>query len=179
MRFVAGTLAMVFVGLLAIYPVAAQQAGGGGHAGGGPGGGGGTSGGVGGQGAGGGTQGGPSGGEHGAGPASVNPNGTGPGSVPPAPDGAPVQRNDPATAFGSDTNADADVVRDAVASGRSVPFPQVLASVESLHPGQIVAVRIARNARSGFSYVVKVLTDEGTLRQVTVDARSGGISADR
>ena len=171
MHLVAGVVAMVVVVVLgSAHPASAQQAGGG-RGRGGPAGGSSAGGGPGG-GMGAGSGGAPGRGFGGAPPGS---SGAGPTPGPGSPDGSSSQGPGPEPS----SNADADLVSGAIANGQSVPFNQVLATVENAYAGQIVGVNVSRRPPSGLAYAVKVLSDDGTLHEVTVDARSGTITAVR
>ena len=101
--------------------------------------------------------------------------GPGPGGVA----GRPAGLGDAPGPAPSAGPTDAEAVRQAVASGRSVPYSQVLSAVAAVVQGTVVDVEILRTAADGLAYRVKVLTLAGALRQVVVDARQGTVQSVR
>lgn len=66
---------------------------------------------------------------------------------------------------------DQDIAREAVTRGQAVPFDQVMTTVRSAVPGEILDVKVSRNPSGAMTYTVTVLARDGWYRDVLVDAR--------
>ncbi len=61
-----------------------------------------------------------------------------------------------------------------MSEGRAMPLIDVLKEVQGSLRGNLISVRF-RETRSANTYVFKVVTDDGRLRDVNVDARTAKI----
>jgi len=70
-----------------------------------------------------------------------------------------------------------DQARDAVRSGNILSLSVIRKTVQSKYPGKIVDVRLLVPKREGINYLydVRVLTNEGKLLSVKVDAKNANI----
>jgi uncharacterized membrane protein YkoI len=67
-----------------------------------------------------------------------------------------------------------DIARLALEQGEIMPFEQILGSLESNMTARIVSVEIQRSG-SAWDYDLRVLEEDGKIRRVSVDAKSGQI----
>lgn len=69
---------------------------------------------------------------------------------------------------------DYETARQAVDRGDMLPLEQILARIEARHPGRIVEVEL--EDEDGLRlYEIEVLTPEGRLIEIELDARTGAI----
>ncbi len=71
---------------------------------------------------------------------------------------------------------DQDAARDAAGSGQIRPLPEILAAVEREVPGRVVDVQLDKST-SPWTYRIKVLTAQGNVVSVAVNAASGRIQS--
>jgi uncharacterized membrane protein YkoI len=69
---------------------------------------------------------------------------------------------------------DASRIRMAVAHGRLLPLPRILAIAQHRAPGEILKVEL-EEISDRLGYEVKVLTADGRVREIKLDARTGAI----
>lgn len=69
---------------------------------------------------------------------------------------------------------DYETARQAVDRGDMLPLEQILARIEALHPGRIVEVEL-EDEDGLWLYEIEVLTPEGRLIEIELDARTGAI----
>lgn len=69
---------------------------------------------------------------------------------------------------------DHDLARDAVRSGQALPLSDILARVRPKLQGEIVRVEFERE-RGRFVYEFKIISPEGQVRSVRVDAATANI----
>jgi len=67
-------------------------------------------------------------------------------------------------------SSDQEIVRDQVQSGAILPLGEVLPGVKASVPGKLLDAQL-----EGATYQIKLLQDNGQVRIVSVDARSGAI----
>lgn len=72
--------------------------------------------------------------------------------------------------------SDHDAARDAAGSGEIRPLPEILATVEREVPGRVVDVQLDKKTKP-WTYRIKVLTQNGNVVSVTVNATSGRIQS--
>lgn len=72
-------------------------------------------------------------------------------------------------AAGDDDHVEA---RELLRAGKILPLARILATVQKRVPGDVIEVDLDHEAR-GWEYDVKVLTANGRLLKVTVDAKTG------
>lgn len=79
-------------------------------------------------------------------------------------------------ASGADTrsNDDATRIRLAVAHGEVLPLPRILAVAQHRVPGEVLKVELEEIA-DRLGYEVKVLTPDGRICEIRLDARTGAI----
>lgn len=66
--------------------------------------------------------------------------------------------------------------RDAVTAGDILPLSTVLGIVRGQFPGRVMDVDLKQRGRS-WTYRVKLLTPEGQVMRISVDARTGAVGA--
>lgn len=69
---------------------------------------------------------------------------------------------------------DYETARQAVDRGDMLPLEQILARIEARHPGRIVEVEL-EDKDGLWLYEIEVLTPEGRLIEIELDARTGAI----
>ncbi len=69
---------------------------------------------------------------------------------------------------------DYETARQAVDRGDMLPLEQILARIEALHPGRIVEVEL-EDEDGLWLYEIEVLTPEGRLIEIELDALTGAI----
>lgn len=69
---------------------------------------------------------------------------------------------------------DAARIRAAVAAGDILPLPQLLKSAQALVPGEVLEVELEDDDDT-LAYELNILTPDGRLVEVTLDARSGTV----
>lgn len=75
---------------------------------------------------------------------------------------------------------DHDRARSAVSSGDVLPLGRILSAVRQQIPGRVLDAKLEGNKRRGqWRYRLKVLTPEGRMVRVTVDATNGRILRSR
>jgi len=72
----------------------------------------------------------------------------------------------------SENMQDHDKARSALRRGEILPLGKVLETVARTHPGSVLEVELDRE-HGRWIYEVKILEDDGALRDVEVDARTG------
>jgi uncharacterized membrane protein YkoI len=72
------------------------------------------------------------------------------------------------------TGDDAARVRAAVAQGEVLPLPHILSLAQRRVQGEILKVEL-EEARHQLIYEVKVLTPDGRVRELQIDAKTGGV----
>lgn len=79
---------------------------------------------------------------------------------------------------GADPRPDDDAVRirTAVAHGKLLALPRILAVVQVRVPGEVLKVEL-EEIRERLGYEVKVLTPDGRVREIKLDARTGSVLA--
>lgn len=65
--------------------------------------------------------------------------------------------------------------REALRRGEILPLSRILPIAEAAAPGDILKIHLVRHEEYGWRYRVRVLTAEGRLRMVRIDARTGRI----
>jgi uncharacterized membrane protein YkoI len=65
-------------------------------------------------------------------------------------------------------------IRAAVAHGTVLPLPRILAVAQHRVPGEVLKVELEEE-HGRLDYEVKILTVDGRVREVTLDARTGAI----
>lgn len=73
-----------------------------------------------------------------------------------------------------DDKADQRAASAALARGEILPIARVLTIATERVPGDVLKVKLERES-FGFKYEVKILTGGGRVREVEIDARTGGI----
>ncbi|MFT4257864.1 MAG: PepSY domain-containing protein [Pseudoxanthomonas sp.] len=69
-------------------------------------------------------------------------------------------------------------VRELLRRGEILPLAKVLEAVTVKVPGDVIEVELDRedaNEGGGWEYKVKVLTPDGRVRKITLDARTGAV----
>ena len=81
-----------------------------------------------------------------------------------------------ATAAIADPHHDDDAarIRLAVAHGKLVPLPRILAAAQQRVPGEVLKVEL-EEIGDRLGYEMKVLTPDGRVREIELDARTGVI----
>lgn len=74
--------------------------------------------------------------------------------------------------------AEADRIRRAVDEGRAEPLSKILEVVRNRYPGEVVNIRL-KEAAGSLLYTIRVLTREGRLVDVQVNADTATIVGDR
>ncbi|MEQ3642644.1 MAG: PepSY domain-containing protein [Paracoccus sp. (in: a-proteobacteria)] len=69
---------------------------------------------------------------------------------------------------------DYETARQAVDRGDMLPLEQILARIQARHPGRIVEVEL-EDEDGLWLYEIEVLTPEGRLIEIELDARTGAI----
>src|SRR5262245_29118172 len=73
-----------------------------------------------------------------------------------------------------DDKRDHELARQALIEGRIKPLTEITAMFQKQMPGEIVGVEIDRDKHTGaFVYEFKLLTPDGHLKEVDVDAENG------
>lgn len=70
--------------------------------------------------------------------------------------------------------SDYETARIAVGRGDMLPLETILAGVEARHPGQVVEVELEEE-RGVWLYEVEILTPDGRLIEIELDAETGDI----
>ena len=69
---------------------------------------------------------------------------------------------------------DATRIRMAVAHGKVMPLPRILAVAQQRVPGEVLKVEL-EEISDRLGYEVKMLTPDGRVREIEIDARTGAI----
>jgi uncharacterized membrane protein YkoI len=80
-----------------------------------------------------------------------------------------------ATADDDDDRRDQELARQALSEGRIRPLTEIIESFKKQFPGEIVGVELETKGPKRFIYEFKVLTPEGKLKEVKVDASTAKI----
>jgi uncharacterized membrane protein YkoI len=67
-----------------------------------------------------------------------------------------------------------DAIREALQRGEALPLARILAIAQQAVPGDVIEVELERE-RNALIYEIKVLTSNGRVREVEIDARTGSI----
>ncbi|MBU3724718.1 MAG: peptidase [Burkholderiaceae bacterium] len=70
--------------------------------------------------------------------------------------------------------SDHDLARRALQSGEVKPLDQILAAVAKQHPGQVLEVELESRSR-GLIYEIKILSPQGSMIKLKVDAKTGEV----
>lgn len=70
---------------------------------------------------------------------------------------------------------DEESARNALKRGEIIPYGQIVKRVERLFDGRIVGQRVRQLPRGQWIYDLKVLTPDGTVIEVIMDARTGRV----
>lgn len=65
-------------------------------------------------------------------------------------------------------------IRTAVQSGKIIPLPRILTLAQRRVPGEILEVELEEE-HDRFEYEVKIMTAEGRIMEITLDARTGAV----
>jgi len=71
---------------------------------------------------------------------------------------------------------DATRIREAVAHGRILPLPRILAVAQHRIPGEVLRAEL-EEVSDRFGYSVKILTPDGRVREIRLDAQTAAILA--
>jgi len=71
-------------------------------------------------------------------------------------------------------NRDSEFARGALQRGEVLPVERVLALAHQHVPGDVIGVRLEPHRGGGLTYEIRVLTPSGQIREVVLDARTGG-----
>ena len=71
-------------------------------------------------------------------------------------------------------NRDSEFARGALQRGEVLPVERVLALAHQQVPGDVIGVRLEPHRGGGLTYEIRVLTPSGQIREVVLDARTGG-----
>jgi uncharacterized membrane protein YkoI len=71
-------------------------------------------------------------------------------------------------------NRDNEFARGALQRGEVLPVERVLALAHQHIPGDVIGVRLEPHRGGGLTYDIRVLTPSGQIREVVLDARTGG-----
>jgi uncharacterized membrane protein YkoI len=89
-------------------------------------------------------------------------------------------------AFGSDAAAHAQsskaerkqreqaAIKEALRKGEFLPLPRILANAQARVPGEVLKVEIEQESW-GFKYEVKILSPNGRVREVELNAKTGAV----
>lgn len=69
---------------------------------------------------------------------------------------------------------DHDRARRALQAGEAMPLDQILVNVAKQHPGQVLEVELESRPR-GLLYEIKILSAQGTVTKLKVDAKTGEV----
>lgn len=78
------------------------------------------------------------------------------------------------SAFSAFTDDDADRARQKALSGKIMPLVQILQSVRTTWPGEVVDVELDDDD-DGPTYEIRVMQQNGRVVEIEVDARSGKV----
>lgn len=79
----------------------------------------------------------------------------------------------PAMPAAAQSRADSDLVRSAVARGEIRPLSELLKGLQEQFPGQVLDIRLREDAEGRIArYEFQILTNEGRLMDVQMDART-------
>jgi uncharacterized membrane protein YkoI len=81
------------------------------------------------------------------------------------------------TAHARDRDDEQDKAREALRRGEVIPIAQILGLVSRQASGDVISVNLD-SSRGRFFYRGKVLTPEGRVRELKLDARSGALVTD-
>lgn len=70
--------------------------------------------------------------------------------------------------------AEAEAIRAAVARGEVMALPRILALAQARVPGEVLKVELEHD-KGRLQYEIKVLAGNGRVREVKLDARTGGL----
>lgn len=68
-----------------------------------------------------------------------------------------------------------DVIREALRRGEVLPLTKILAIATKEVPGDIVEVELESKKSGLLKYEIKVLTANGRVREIEIDARTGAV----
>ena len=71
-------------------------------------------------------------------------------------------------------NTEQQAIRDAVARGEVMPLPKILVIAQKAVPGDIIEVELEQK-EWGLKYELKILTADGRVRKVDINARTGKV----
>lgn len=80
----------------------------------------------------------------------------------------------PVAALADGKRLDQDQVREAVAAGQIRPLDEVMATAAKALPGQVIKVEVERS-HGRIVYELKILGNEGRVREIKIDAATLGI----
>lgn len=75
----------------------------------------------------------------------------------------------------ADDDLDHELARQALSEGRIRPLTEILETLKTEFPGQILGVELESKGVNSFIYEFKVLTPDGKLKEVKVDAATSKI----
>ena len=81
----------------------------------------------------------------------------------------------PRALAGSHDHDDHVEARELLQRGEILPLSRILAIVQQRVPGDVVEVELEHGKHHGWEYEVKVLTAQGRVREVKLNARSGEV----
>lgn len=70
--------------------------------------------------------------------------------------------------------AEAEAIRAAVARGEVMALPRILALAQASVPGEVLKVELEHD-KGRLQYEIKILAGNGRVREVKLDARTGGL----
>lgn len=82
----------------------------------------------------------------------------------------------PSLAGGQAPSPDFELARDAVERGEILPLAEVLSRLQESHPGRVIEVELEYSAAM-LVYEVELVTDDGRLIEVDMNAATGEIVA--
>lgn len=71
--------------------------------------------------------------------------------------------------------ADQVAARQALARGEILPIGRILSIAQGKVAGDVLKVKLERQSSGAFKYEVKILASNGRVREVELDARTGGV----
>lgn len=78
-------------------------------------------------------------------------------------------------AIADDDERDHEIARKALSEGKIRPLAEIMDELKSEFPGQVVGVELETKTTDTFIYEFKVLTPDGKLKEVKVDATTAKI----
>jgi uncharacterized membrane protein YkoI len=73
-----------------------------------------------------------------------------------------------------DRKKEHEVVREALQRGEVLPLDKILAIASQQVPGDVIEVELEQD-KLGLIYEIKILTGNGRVREVKIDARTGNV----